>query len=87
MNGPRRKDGGSSDRNTNRFFTDSCSERSRFHTAFFALMEMDVWRRPARSRRERAVNGQNGLAIGVTHTSHPQDLSGVPILQMKVAFH
>jgi hypothetical protein len=87
MRDPSGKDCGPAGRHTDGFFSEPGSERSRFHFAFLTLMEMHVKRRTARSRRKRAVEDQNGLALGATLSAHPQDLSSAPKLQRQKVFH
>src|SRR6185369_570516 len=60
-------------------FSDLGAECSGFHLALLPLMEMHVKRRAARSWRQRPIEVQNNLALGVAHSPQPQDLSGVPV--------
>src|SRR2546427_10107112 len=52
----------------------------------FALSEMHVRRRTTGLWRQRTLDGQNRLAIGITHSAHPQDLSDVPARQLQEVF-
>jgi len=83
MNDSGRKDGGPSSLHKDLLFSKPGSECSRFHNAFFTLMEMHVGRRTTRFWRQRAVDDQHGLAIGVARSAHLQDFPGVAELQLK----
>src|SRR6516165_10212576 len=61
-------------------FPDLSAECSSFHLALLPLMEMHVKRRPARSWRQGPIEVQNDLAMRVTHSAQPQNLSGVSVL-------
>jgi hypothetical protein len=82
MNYPGWKDSGPPTRHNHLLISDLGSECACFHDAFFLLMKMHVKWRPAHSGRQRALYGQNGLALSVTHPAHPQDLPRVSVLQL-----
>jgi hypothetical protein len=50
-------------------------------------MEMYVKRRTFRSRWQRTIERQNGLALRVAHPAHPQDFSSVAELQPQKVIH
>src|ERR1700722_3499664 len=48
---------------------------------------MHVKRRAARPRRQRTLDRQNSLAIGVTDSAHPQNLPRAPVFQLQEIIH
>jgi len=48
---------------------------------------MDVKRQATASRRQRAVNRQNSLALGVADSPHPQHFPGSSVLQEQEIIH
>jgi hypothetical protein len=50
-------------------------------------MEMYVKRRAVRSRWQRTVERQNGLALRVAHPAHPQDFSSVAEFKLQKVIH
>jgi hypothetical protein len=50
-------------------------------------MEMYVKRRAVRSRWQRTIERQNGVALRVAHAAHPQDFSSVAELQPQKVIH
>jgi hypothetical protein len=51
------------------------------------LVEMDMRRRAVNPRGQRAVEGHENLALAVPHPAQPQNLSRVPVLQLKKRTH
>src|SRR5215467_2031284 len=68
-------------------FSELGAECSGFHLALLPLMEMHVKRRAARSWGQEPIEVQNDLALGVTHSAQPQDLSGVSVLDCYEVIH
>src|SRR5271169_3466290 len=87
MNDPSGQDCGPPGLNNNLFVSNLCSECSRFNCDLLTFIEMYVKRRAFRSRWQRTVERQNGLALRVAHPAHLQDFSSVAELQPQKVIH
>src|SRR5271166_5597803 len=72
----------------NELFTpDLDSKRSRPHPPFLPLSEMHMRRRPVHARRQRAIERQYDPSLGVSLSAHPQNFSGMSVLQSQKISH
>ena len=63
------------------------SKRSRLYPPFLPLSEMHMRRRPIHVRRQRAIERQYDLSLGVALSAHPQNFSGMSVLQPQKIIH
>src|SRR5271165_4302135 len=69
------------------FASDQDSKRSRLHRPFLPLSEMHMRRWPIHARRQRAIERQYDPSLGVSLSAHPQNFSGMSVLQSQKIIH